>query len=195
MRTRPDLFFQKIYSQDGSLLGIEILTRNFPVCPETDVHIFYSILEELSGWSPSFQVHVNIFLPTIKFINWRDVKKEFGHFLVVELVENIVSKETKTLEVLFRDDVTVALDDFGNGFSNFNLLREFPFQIVKVDALSTPSSVGRLLKEEYGISLVIAEKVLSYPADGYQTFSLHFPEKLTEEIKVALLQEAKAQSL
>lgn len=189
MRTKPDFFFQKIFSRNGNLIGIEILSRNFPVQPETDVHVFYSILEELSDWKPAVPVHVNVFYTTLKFVNWNEVRKEFGDSLVVELVESRMTGSVKDLELLFRDGIKVALDDFGSGFSNFYLINQFPFSLVKVDAQFTSPAVARLLKEEYGVSFVVAEKTSSYPADAFQSFVLHTPERLTEEAKVALSKE------
>ena len=192
MRTRPDLFFQKIFSRDGRLIGIEILSRNFPVQPETDVHVFYSIVEELSGWKPPVPVHVNVFYSTLKFVNWDEIRKEFGDLLVVELVESRMTGNVKDLELLFRDGITVALDDFGSGFSNFYLINQFPFNMVKVDAQFTSPAVAELLKREYGVSFVVAEKASRYPADAFQSFQLHVPERLTEEARIVVEEEAKS---
>jgi len=191
MRTKPDFYYQKILSKDGKLLGVEVLSRDFPIFPETDVHVFYSILEELSDWKPPFQVHVNVFYSTIRFVNWEEVRREFGDSLVIELVESRMTGSVRDLELLFRDGIRVALDDFGSGFSNFYLVNSFPFHYVKVDAQYTSPKIAKLLKDEYGVRFLIAEKAVDYPADAFQAFVLHYPERLTEEAKVALIEEAE----
>ena len=191
MRTKPDFFFQKIVSSGGDLVGIEILSRNFPIYPETDVHIFYSIVEELSGWKCPVPVHVNVFYSTLKFVNWDEIAREFGENLVVELVESRMTGSLRDLELLFRDGIRVALDDFGAGYSNLYLINTFPFHVVKVDAQYTSPAIAELLKKEYGVRFVVAEKTDSYPADAYQAFVLHTPERLTEEAKLAIEKEAK----
>ena len=60
-----------------------------------------------------------------------------GHRLTIELTESaLVDDPTKCrelLETLKRDNIAVAMDDFGTGFSNLASLQSLPIDVLKMD--------------------------------------------------------------
>jgi len=170
--------YQLIFGKDKkSVIGAELLTREFPINEETDLCIFIQnvkVAEKLSR-RLGVPVHVNLLPNTLKYINWESIK-HLKDLIVLEIVEKQLKREdviylNRMREVGFK----VALDDFGVGYSNFHLLDLFPFDYVKADGevLSKFPELSKYLK---GTSFLIAEKRTDVEADGYQSFSLHYPE-------------------
>lgn len=58
-------------------------------------------------------------------------------FLELEVTESLLMGDTKharsVLEALHDKGIALALDDFGTGYSSLSYLREFPFDILKID--------------------------------------------------------------
>ena len=189
---KPTFFFQKIYSRDGKVVGVEFLTREFGVNNYTDIYLFYCALEEVSKINLPVPVHLNIFPSSVPHINWEEISKEFRNTIVVEVIEEGVGRHIEDLEGLVNSGIRYALDDFGNGSSNFSILKRINFPIVKVDAEFSPPGVIRELKESLGVEFVIAEKSNFSPfADAFQSFELHYPEPI-ENLEESLALEEKA---
>jgi EAL domain-containing protein (putative c-di-GMP-specific phosphodiesterase class I) len=186
---KPNFYFQKIYDAEGKVCGIEILARDFHLCPYTDIYVFYSALEEVQKLNLSVPAHINLYASSIRYVRWDEIAREFGNKIVVEILETNVGTYVYDVEYLMSEGLLFALDDFGSGASNFSVLREVPFPIVKVDADLVPPGTAKSLKEELGVGKVIAEKTTSYPADAFQCFELHVPEPLSVLKEVSVLKE------
>jgi len=96
--------------------------------------------------SPDLRVAVNIAERQLKqpdFVNQvENVINEIGlppENLEIELTENIISKNITELESMLFNlkklGVRLAVDDFGVGYSNLNLLSQFDFDVIKIDRI------------------------------------------------------------
>jgi len=179
----PEFYYQGIYDRNGKRAAVEILTRDYPINEKTDLYLFTKLLKNIENGKISFSVpiHVNLFPSTLPLIEWKEIASLLREKrIVIELVENGVFHYRRFISYLIEYRIQFALDDFGTGSSNFSILREIPFPIVKIDATVVPPKVAEALKEEFQIPLLIAEKCcdFSYPADLFQSFELHRPEEI-----------------
>ena len=80
--------------------------------------------------------------------------KEERHRLVFELLEDEEAKDFKTIKKFIKDvkalGISIAIDDFGAGYSNFERLLEFEPDILKIDG----SLVKNIDENEYSLSVV-----------------------------------------
>ena len=188
----PEVYGQFIYKRDGTLWGVEILTRNFCVNEKSDVFLFYFSLESILEYWELFKknnlkVHLNVFPSSVGIIPFFRFPKEITEVLMVEIVEKDLHQYLDDVLALKESGIKVVLDDFGNGSSNFFCIRFF--ETIKVDGqiVNNLPEIIPLLKQ-YGVKQVIVEKSsnFSIPADGFQSFDLHVPEpieKVVERLK------------
>lgn len=97
-----------------------------------------------NGLSPDFKLHVNIsaiqlaqpgfarhLLDSIQINNLKNTN------LCIEITESQLLQESEsvldTLQYLRNHGVTVAIDDFGSGFSSLSYLHKLPFDCIKID--------------------------------------------------------------
>lgn len=204
-------FYQKILRRDGSLYGIEILTRfNNDLVPngQTDYTIFLEGIEFLfeTGAFSSFssfglKIHFNLFPATIPLIQWQVVSSFAQGVLVIEILERGIGNYLSYIDYLKENSfgLKVALDDFGKGDSNFAVIDHF--DIIKVDCEIVKNCCwfADYIKRTYLDKEIILEKsndIVKNPslfrkckADAYQCFSLHKPEVLTSRKLKELLSE------
>ncbi len=184
---RPTFYYQKIFDESENVTAVEIFTRNYPVNERTDLYLFVKLLKKLKKEKITFNVpiHVNLYPSTIPLVDWETaapllVKKN----VVIEVLEEDVYKYRHYIRELIEWGIKFALDDFGDGNTNFALLWDIPFPIVKVNAEVVPPKVVESLKEDFGTQIVIAEKCCDfdfYPSDWFQCFELHEPEPILQE--------------
>lgn len=95
--------------------------------------------------------------------------------VVLEVTESILIdnlEETQArLEALRAIGVSVALDDFGSGYSSLNYLQKFPFDRLKIDrgfvaSLGTSSTAGAIIQSIVTLGHALGMKVL---AEGVET--------------------------
>ena len=100
-------------------------------------------LAELSA-QPGLRLSVNMSARSIGYARWMQVLNEglgrdpsVGERLILEITESsaMLMPDTVTafMEDLHRRNVSFALDDFGAGYTSFRYLREFYFDILKLD--------------------------------------------------------------
>lgn len=60
-----------------------------------------------------------------------------GKYITLELTESLimsdVARSTKIVNELKKLDLAISIDDFGTGYSSLNYLKNFPFDIIKID--------------------------------------------------------------
>ena len=63
-----------------------------------------------------------------------DIPKDYLHVEITEsaLTENLGVLE-EAMQKLREDGFTIWLDDFGSGYSSFNVLKDYDFDVVKID--------------------------------------------------------------
>lgn len=100
-------------------------------------------LETLNA-NPGLRVSINMSARSIGYPRWRDTLDHglrqgptVGERLILEITESSAMVMPDTVQVfmaeLQRKGITFALDDFGAGFTSFRYLRDFFFDIIKID--------------------------------------------------------------
>lgn len=89
-----------------------------------------------------------------KIINLLDLHKEHTHRITFELLEDANVKEFETIKEFIKEvkacGVSIAIDDFGSGYSNFERLLDYEPDIIKIDG----SLVKNIATDDYSISIV-----------------------------------------
>ncbi len=94
--------------------------------------------------SPSLRLSVNMSARSVGYPRWNTVLRKglaadpsIGERLILEITETSAMIMPDLVTAFMRDQqargITFALDDFGAGFTSFRYLREFYFDIVKID--------------------------------------------------------------
>jgi len=94
--------------------------------------------------SPSIRLSINMSARSIGYPRWNKVLKQglsrdptVAERLVLEITESsammVPELVVKFMTDLQKRGITFALDDFGSGFTSFRYLRDFFFDIVKID--------------------------------------------------------------
>jgi EAL domain-containing protein (putative c-di-GMP-specific phosphodiesterase class I) len=86
------------------------------------------------------------------------------------LIDNLQATQAR-LEALRALGVSVALDDFGSGYSSLNYLQKFPFDRLKIDrgfvaSLGTTATAGAIIQSIVTLGHALGMKVL---AEGVET--------------------------
>ncbi|WP_333803931.1 EAL domain-containing protein [Sulfurospirillum sp.] len=89
-----------------------------------------------------------------KLISLLDVHKEHAHRITFELLEDANVKEFETIKQFIKEvkacGVSIAIDDFGSGYSNFERLLDYEPDIIKIDG----SLIKNIATDDYSISIV-----------------------------------------
>jgi len=146
----------------GRLAGFEALVRwqrgdrlvgadeIIPVAEETGLivpigeWVLRESLRQLVAWPAQLDMHVNISPKQLLQPNMVDrVAAALAHAqapaprLHLEVTESVLIDNAEAASSLLRDlrsiDVGLSLDDFGTGYSSLSSLRQFPFDMLKID--------------------------------------------------------------
>ncbi len=187
---KPQIFFQGIFYPDGSLYGVEILTKGLVgseppgksldlFCLLTAANSIVSLIPEELRRSTKF--HFNIYLENVSQIPFHQLLVVIPN-AVLEIVEKGIIDPFYLSYLRLIEGIPLALDDFGRGRANFDLLPYF--QIVKLDRDVVDGKVLKPLIDvlKFQGKTVILEKALredsSFNADAYQGYEWHKPEPL-----------------
>lgn len=100
-------------------------------------------LETLAA-HPGLRLSINMSARSIGFPLWRKVLEEglerdptIGERLILEITENSAMLMPDLVQVFMQDlqrtGIAFALDDFGSGYTSFRYLRDFYFDLIKID--------------------------------------------------------------
>jgi EAL domain-containing protein (putative c-di-GMP-specific phosphodiesterase class I) len=123
------------------------LFENNGMIADVDRHIWRSACKILSDWKdthPELFISVNISPKDFYFINVFDeidmIVKEYGiepAKLRIEITESVmmtnIDEKLDVLKKFHEAGYIVELDDFGSGYSSFNLLKDMPVDLLKID--------------------------------------------------------------
>ena len=111
--------------------------------------------------------------------------------LTLEVTESLAINDMARMKEILASikmlGVRIALDDFGNGYSSLNHIREIPFDVIKVDQ----SFIKDLEKDAYAKSFIrmvaeLAEAIgVNLCVEGVETKSQY---EILSEMKVCLVQ-------
>jgi len=148
--------------QSGRLAGFEALVRwqrgdelvladeIVPLAEETGLivpigeWVLRESLRQLREWNPDVELHVNLSPKQLLQPNVVDVVtsaiSDAGvapNRLHLEVTESLLIDNAEAAGALLRElratDVGLSLDDFGTGYSSLSSLRQFPFDMIKID--------------------------------------------------------------
>lgn len=165
-------------------------------------HVLLEACRECRRWNdngyPGYKVNVNLSVVQLLQNDIVDVVKqaleETGiepHNLTLEVTESLAVNDMERMkEILFNIKelgVRIALDDFGTGYSCLNHIREFPFDVIKVDQ----SFVKDLAEDAYSQSFIklvaeLAETIgVSICVEGIETEEQY---RVLEGMRVRMVQ-------
>ena len=141
--------------------GILSPARFVPVFEENgmiadlDRYMWRSVCRLLSGWKethPDFFLSINISPMDFYFVDVvSELRGLIGEYAIepsrlrVEITETVmmtdVEKRFQILSELRADGIVVELDDFGSGYSSFNVLKDMPVDVLKLDMKFLTQSV------------------------------------------------------
>lgn len=115
---------------------------------ELDFYVFERVLKTLDAWRKDHLKLIPISAnfskrhfddggiadKIIELVSRYDIPKEY---LVIELTESVVEKQTETvlseIDKLRKNGFKISIDDFGSGYSSLNMLLHIPVDEVKID--------------------------------------------------------------
>lgn len=117
-----------------------------PLTRKLMIQVGKELPEKLRGRTRPFHVSFNFVTTHIQDIDFLNECKELIEKFptgTLELTAEILEREPfekvaqlkETLQELQRNNIAIALDDFGIGHSNLNYLSELPINIIKIDKL------------------------------------------------------------
>jgi EAL domain-containing protein (putative c-di-GMP-specific phosphodiesterase class I) len=131
---------------------------------------------------PVFPISVNVSRVTAMSDDFLDFyvgnKKQFGiadGFLTLELTENFAMENFERIreivDVLHKNGIRCSVDDFGSGYSSFNIIKHIPFDELKIDRIFLDNGIDRC-RDDVIIRTVIdlaASLRLSVVQEGVET--------------------------
>ncbi|MDE1159616.1 MAG: PAS domain S-box protein [Neorhizobium sp.] len=159
---------------------IPLAEQNGLIVPLGD-WILKTACENAVGWT-GVGVSVNVspvqFRDTNLVAKVRDCLKETGlpgELLELEITEGVLLEDAdraiEVLEALKKLGVKLAMDDFGTGYSSLSYLRNFPFDVIKIDRsfisdLDSRESARPIVQAVLGLGKALG---LSVTAEGVET--------------------------
>jgi EAL domain-containing protein (putative c-di-GMP-specific phosphodiesterase class I) len=103
---------------------------------------------------PVFPISVNVSRVTAMSEDFLDFyvgrKKQFGiadGFLTLELTESFAMENFERIreivDVLHKNGIRCSVDDFGSGYSSFNIIKHIPFDELKIDRIFLDNGIDR----------------------------------------------------
>ena len=76
----------------------------------------------------------DLYVDILNIIKEYNIPKGMVNFEITETATYISKNNLKNnMEMLKKEGISFAMDDFGTGFANMNSIIEFPFDIIKID--------------------------------------------------------------
>lgn len=148
---------------------IPILEQNTDICT-LDFYMLDRVCKDIRRWLDQgkniVRVSVNLsrkhlfdFDPTerlLKIIDENRVPHRYIEFELTETMTDVKFGDLKRITSTLRDkDISVAVDDFGIGYSSLNLIREIPWDVLKIDRAFVPT------EENYGVTELMFRYVVA----------------------------------
>lgn len=98
-----------------------------------------------------------------------------GHLLELEITEGVLLEDAERANEVLRDlkalGIKLAMDDFGTGYSSLSYLRNFPFDVIKIDRsfisdIDSSDSARSIIQAILGLGKALG---LSVTAEGVET--------------------------
>lgn len=144
------------WKHDGEMVlpyrFIPVLEQSNMIC-ELDFYILEHVCRDLKRWSdegkPLVKVSVNLSRVhlgdmdlvehVLEIVEKYKVPHEYIELELTETTTDVDFRELKEIVSAFRNQgFSVAVDDFGVGYSSLNLIREMPWKVLKIDKSFLP---------------------------------------------------------
>ncbi|MBR4627462.1 MAG: GGDEF domain-containing protein [Ruminococcus sp.] len=164
---------------------IPILEQNTDIC-KLDFYMLEHVCADIRRWldegrnvvrvsvnlSRKHMMDVDLLQHLLSIIDSYNVPHEYIEIELTETVADVEFRELKrTVKGLQQEGVFTSVDDFGMGYSSLNLLREMPWNVLKVDKSFLPEDASdkkRLVMFRYVVALA-NELGLECIAEGVET--------------------------
>ena len=179
------------WKHDGRLIPpkdfIPILEQNTDIC-KLDFYMIDHVCRDIRQWldegrqlprisvnlSRKHMLDIDLVEHLMEIINRHNVPHEL---IEVELTETTTDVEFKDLKRVVRDlqkeNISASVDDFGSGYSSLNLIKEVPWNVIKIDKSIVPideddESSARTVMFKYVVAMA-REMGLECIAEGVET--------------------------
>ncbi len=154
--------------QPGSF--IPVLERSKLIC-KLDFYVLEHVCRDIRRWldegkkavrvSVNFsRVHLgddNLLEEIMSIIDRCNVPHEYIEIELTETTTDVDYNELKKIvNGLMREGVNTSVDDFGMGYSSLNLIRELPWNVLKIDKSFLPDGTGNTKQKNTMLKYVIA---------------------------------------
>lgn len=131
---------------------IPVLEQSHMIC-ELDFYVLERVCRDLKRWQEEgkslirisvnlSRVHLgdmNLVERVLEIVDRYNVPHEYIELELTETTTDVDFRELKQLVIAFRSlGFSIAVDDFGVGYSSLNLIREMPWKVLKIDKSFLP---------------------------------------------------------
>ena len=144
------------WKRDGEIIlpyrFIPVLEQSHLIC-DLDFYILERVCRDLARWQAEgktlvrvsvnlSRVHLgdmNLVERVVEIVDKYKVSHEYIELELTETTTDVDFRELKQIVIAFRSlGFSVAVDDFGVGYSSLNLIREMPWKVLKIDKSFLP---------------------------------------------------------
>lgn len=144
------------WKRDGEIIlpyrFIPVLEQSHLIC-DLDFYILERVCRDLARWQAEgktlvrvsvnlSRVHLgdmNLVERVVEIVDKYKVSHEYIELELTETTTDVDFRELKQIVIAFRTlGFSVAVDDFGVGYSSLNLIREMPWKVLKIDKSFLP---------------------------------------------------------
>lgn len=144
------------WKHDGEMIlpyrFIPVLEQSHMIC-DLDFYVLERVCRDLARWQAEgkmlvrvsvnlSRVHLgdmNLVEHVVELVDKYKVPHEYIELELTETTTDVDFRELKQIVIAFRSlDFSVAVDDFGVGYSSLNLIREMPWKVLKIDKSFLP---------------------------------------------------------
>jgi len=144
------------WKHDGEMIlpyrFIPVLEQSNMIC-ELDFYVLENVCRDLKRWSEEGKALVKVSVNlsrvhlgdmdlvehVLEIVDKYKVPHEYIELELTETTTDVDFRELKQIVIAFRTQgFSVAVDDFGVGYSSLNLIREMPWKVLKIDKSFLP---------------------------------------------------------
>lgn len=148
---------------------IPILEQNTDIC-HLDLYMLDIVCKNIRRWldegrsvvrvsvnlSRKHLIDVDLIEHLLKIIDSNRVPHKYIEFELTETTTDVEFTDLKRIVTALRDNgIFITVDDFGVGYSSLNLIREIPWDVLKLDKCFIPT------EENYGVTELMFRHVVS----------------------------------
>ncbi len=174
--------------RDGAVIPpvefIPLLEKNTDICT-LDFHMLDIVCKDIRRWmddgrkpvrisvnlSRKHLIDVNLLESIMKIIDDNRVPHKYIEIELTETINDIEFRDLKRVVTGLKDEgICTAVDDFGMGYSSLNLIKEIPWDVIKIDKSFLPTDEEKDSDMMYKHVVAIAHELgLECVTEGVET--------------------------